>query len=485
MVKIFSKIWVAATAILPVLAGIAHAQLPAGFTKVQVAPKAVIQNGISFAHANDGRIFVAEISGSVKAIKGDTAVTVHKVATNIDREQGLLKIIAHPSFDKNGWLYLYYLTADRDHHNIDRITVDKNGNTTEAKNVVKLPQLTNGGRHNGSGMAFGKDGYLYVGRGEDETSSWAPKWDTQRGKVLRFTEDGQPAPGNPHAATAGAGIEEKSIWARGFRNPFTLFTDPYTGRIFEGEVGGQFEEINDVTAPDASKDWNYSWGAGDGVNPGGKGATIDPAYYYKTGSIGCAVVSAVPYNSAAPSNWPLEYRNRLYINDWCQGWIRSMPLTGTTGPLDVANAASGSQMFISSGISNALGLSLGLDGALYYAAHNGKAIYKIVYGGGATLLAPKSREGGFRVLGGSLTAGRNASLLIGFEGLSPEPGQAARVEILDPEGRILHAGTIRAEGRAFRLEGYRPARAGLIICRVVWSAGGELRRSSGRMAVMP
>lgn len=471
----------ASAAFLALLAGLAEGQLPAGFAKVQVAPKAVFTNGTSIAHGNDGRVFVAEIAGAVKLVKGDTAITVHKVSTNTDREQGLLKILAHPAFDRNGWLYLYYLTADRDHHNIDRIALDQAGRVTENKTVVRLPQLTNAGRHNGSGMAFGKDGYLYVGRGEDETASWAPQWTTQRGKVLRFTEEGAPAPGNPHAATPGAGDEERSVWARGFRNPFTLASDPVTGKVYVGDVGAGHEEINDVSSPDAAKDWNYSWGAGDGVNPGGKGATIDPAWYYRTGSIGCAVVSEVPYNAALPSNWPAEYRNRLYLNDWCQGWIRSVPLSPAS-PLDVASASGGAQIFGSSGFSNALGLSLGRDGALWYAAYNNRAVYRIVYG--TTGLVPsQSASPALLVRAAASPGGMSITLSPASDAF--RAGDAVELEIRGPDGRLVHAARVAADGPAVTMTGFRPARAGIHAVRATWSVGGALRRSTGRLAVLP
>src|SRR5687767_5177935 len=88
---------------LPLAFSAALRAQPTGFTKSIVV--AVLQKGTSLAHAPDGRIFVAEIGGTVKVVHNGTAKAVHTVSTNTDREQGLLKSEIHPRFAQNGWLY--------------------------------------------------------------------------------------------------------------------------------------------------------------------------------------------------------------------------------------------------------------------------------------------------------------------------------------------------------------------------------------------
>lgn len=456
-------------ACLTALSTAAFAQLPAGFTKTTVAPGGSVKNGTSLAHAPDGRIFAAEIGGVVKMIKGGVVKSVHTVSTNTDREQGLLKIEIHPRFSENGWLYLYYLTSDKHHHNIDRIALDKDSKVLESRTLVELVPLTNQGRHNGSGMAFGKDGLLYVGRGEDEQDFWASQWATARGKILRFTEDGKPAPGNPHAGQGTA--EEQSIWSRGHRNPWSLTLDPLSGRIFEGEVGASFEEINDITKPDAGKDYWYGWGGGgDGPNQGAN--TIKPFFSYGTGSLGCAISGVAAYN-AAGSSWPEKWRNRIYFVDWCGSFIRAV---------DIANPGAASEYFLTSGAPRALGLSVGVDGGLYWLDHNGGSLNRISDKALPTALGGNSPMA-------HATASRMArhgdafTLDLGSQGAGYSG--SARLTLYDGHGRALGSRTVAAMNSRVIVSQRETSATGILNYRLEWREQGKQRAAIGRILLLP
>ncbi len=470
-------------------AGFAWGQLPAGFTQVDIAPTATFLEPTSMAFGNEGSVFISERAGNVKVIQGNTAVIVYHVNTTINREQGLLKIQVHPRFNQNGWLYLYYMTADYNHHNVGRITLDASYNVTRVDTLIQLPALENLGRHNGSGLVFGNDGYLYVSRGQDEltgAANPAALWTSQKGKILRFTELGLPAPGNPHYSTPGASVAEQSIWARGFRNPWTLAIDPISGRILEGDVGDTHEEINDVTNPDPAKGYWYGYGVGggDGPNPTGLGNTVDPLYWHGTGVNGeCAVVSEVPYNAAFPSPWPAQYKDRIYVSDYCGNLIRSMPLNPpAVHTADMNVAASGMQVFGSS-TTTKVGLYLGLDGDLYYAGFvlgQNLHAYKIHYTPTAITPAPRlSLSGLFRV-------GLNSEMKFALQGefLPRDLGQAT-FTVAGPDGRILFRQTPAVDGKNLRIDGFRPGRAGIFLCRLHWTSGGEEHSVHGLITVLP
>lgn len=445
------------------------AQLPSGFTKTTVAPAGSVKNGTSLAHAPDGRIFAAEIGGTVKVIKGGAVRSIHTVSTNTEREQGLLKIEIHPRFAENGWLYLYYLTSTKHHHNIDRIALDKDSKVLESRTLVELVPLTNQGRHNGSGMAFGKDGFLYVGRGEDEQDFWASQWATARGKILRFTEDGKPAPGNPHAGQGTA--EEQSIWSRGHRNPWALTMDPLSGRIFEGEVGASHEEINDITRPDAAKDYWYGWGGGgDGPNQGAN--TIKPFFSYSTGSLGCAITGVAAYN-AAGSTWPEKWRNRIYFVDWCSSFIRGV---------DIANPGAGSEYFLTSGAPRAMGLTVGVDGGLYWLDHNGGSLNRISdkaipSGIGADASRARSAVARMARVGGSLSL----DLGSGGSGFSGK----ARLTLYDGHGKSLGTRSIAVMNSRAIVSQHETSAPGILNYRVEWREEGMQRASIGRILILP
>lgn len=444
---------------------------PAGFTKTQIAPNNSVRNGTSLAHASDGRIFAAEIGGTVKVLQGGTVKTVHSVSTNTEREQGLLKMEIHPKFAQNGWLYLYYLTANKHHHNIDRITVDKDNRVTESKTLVELVPLTNQGRHNGSGMVFGKDGFLYVGRGEDEQEHWASQWTTQRGKILRFTEDGKPAPGNPHAGAAT--VEEQSIWARGFRNPWSLTMDPASGRIFEGEVGAQDEEINDVTQPAAGMDHWYGWGGGgDGGNQNAN--TIKPFFSYATGSLGCAITGVAAYN-APGSTWPANLRNRVYFVDWCQPFLRSV---------DIANPAA-SEVFFANGMGKALGLTVGIDAGLYWIDHNTGGVWRV----SNTPFSPTptslgSPAGGARPMALLLHRDRGGNLVLPLPGPAAEGPATLRIFRMD--GALLATRSASIRDSQISVSWGETSGTPMGLFRVDWrGSDGSARAESGRFLIAP
>ena len=104
--------------------------------------------------------------------------------------------------------------------------------------------------HNGGQLAFGPDGYLYIGMG-DGGSGGDPFGNGQNrqallGKILRIDVDAAHAAGqavrdphdNPYApggVEPGAGLPE--IWAYGLRNPWRFSFDRGTGDLYIGDVG--------------------------------------------------------------------------------------------------------------------------------------------------------------------------------------------------------------------------------------------------------
>lgn len=471
-------------ALVAALALPAAAQLPSGFTEKPFATAATFAEATSMAHADDGRIFVSERAGNIKVIKGENATVVVKIATTTEREQGLLKIAAHPGFAQKPWIYAFHISADYKRHYITRIKLDANSAMVSMDTVVRLPDLENAGRHNGGGMAFGKDGFLYVGRGNDELGGGAnpaANWASVKGKILRYTAEGAPAPGNPHYAT-GANDGEKSIWARGFRNPWTLHADPISGRVFTGDVGDGNETVEEITAPDAAKDYWYGYGSGggDGIGAGG-GKSIDPFAYHPTGAAGeCAIVAEVPYNAAVVSSWPAEYKNRLYVADYCGLAIRSVPLDKPAGSVNLHSGAGAVNFYPNS--KKKVGMSLGKDGNLYYVEYvnNGKA-YQISYNGPisaaqAPALSPRSF---------ALRMGAAGKVEFDLSGASLAGAEDLTLTILEPDGKVRFQGAAEASGAGAKAEGFRPVSAGLHVCRLSWSQGGAARQALGRLLVLP
>lgn len=331
----------------------AFSQLPFGFTLNKLTGN-VINGGTDMAHAPDGRIFITELSGALKVLKNGVVSTVTTVPRATGSEQGLLGITLHPDFASNGKLYIFYTNAAGTVHYLDMLVISATNTVSSTTRIMQFDPILNGA-HNGGALLF-KDGLLYVAIGESNVPEEATKLDTYRGKILRLTEDGQPAPGNPYYNEAGASRQKRSIWAIGMRNPWKMALDPVSKKIFVINVGGGWEEINDVTSPDPLKNYNYGWDQRGQSNTEQDANTILPVFAYRHDNWGCAITSGVFFNPPV-TNYPAQYRNRFFFTDYCSDWLRSIDAsTPTTAYTELSN----------DGFTRVLGASVGIDGNLYY-----------------------------------------------------------------------------------------------------------------------
>lgn len=123
---------------------------------------------------------------------------------------------------------------------------DAGGGGLQDERVI-LDDVPAGQIHNGSRIAFGPEGYLWMTTGDSGTGELAQRRDTLAGKVLRMNTDGTPAPGNFDP--------ESRIFTLGHRNPQGLDFHPETGTAFVTEHGPQRgDEVNRLEAGA-----NYGW----------------------------------------------------------------------------------------------------------------------------------------------------------------------------------------------------------------------------------
>jgi glucose/arabinose dehydrogenase len=120
--------------------------------------------------------------------------------------------------------------------------------------------------HNGGQLAFGPDGYLYIGLGdggsEGDPLGNGQKLSTLLGKILRINvNSGTPysVPStNPFVGRTGVKPE---IWAYGFRNPWRFGFDFSSGRLFIGDVGQDSYEEIDLGKSGGNFGWSVMEGA--------------------------------------------------------------------------------------------------------------------------------------------------------------------------------------------------------------------------------
>lgn len=266
----------------------------------------------------DGRLFLISKAGQVWEQTGEgfevTLDITNRVGTEAN-EQGLLGMAWHPQDPER--LFLHY--SDRSG---DTVISEFRGGEERVLLTVRQPA----GNHNGGMIAFGPDGYLYIGLGDGggagDTFGTGQSTDDLLGGLLRIDVDGDPyavPPDNPFARGEGA----PEVWAYGLRNPWRFTFDE--GLLYIGDVGqDRFEEI-DVAPADAGG-LNYGWPVTEGrhcFSPS-DGCDLDglilPVLEVEHGDAGaCSITGGVVYRGPSIP----ELTGHYFYSDFCGGWLRS------------------------------------------------------------------------------------------------------------------------------------------------------------------
>ena len=256
--------------------------------------------------ARDGsnRLFIVEQSGKIRVMASPTATTA---TTFLDLtakisccgERGLLGLAFHPQYATNRKFYVNY-TRIFDGTTVVAEYQASAGNpnladTTERVLFTVNQPFTN---HNGGMIAFGQDGFLYVGMGDggdgNDPGNRAQNIEELLGKMLRIDVNNK-ATGleyalpsdNPFVGVAG----RDEIYATGLRNPWRFSFDRQTGELYAGDVGqGVIEEVDIIR-----RGGNYGWRVLEGtrctnLGPGAcnNSAFVAPIYEYQHGGGDCA-----------------------------------------------------------------------------------------------------------------------------------------------------------------------------------------------------
>ncbi|KOX13996.1 sorbosone dehydrogenase family protein [Nocardiopsis sp. NRRL B-16309] len=208
----------------------------------------------------DGSALVTERdSAEVEHVAADGTVTGAGRVEGVvpGGEGGLLGLAMDPEFPEDPYVYVYY-TARSDNR-ISRIEYDADENELGEADVI-LDGLPKAGNHNGGRIAFGPDDLLYVGTGDAAQGALAQDTDSLAGKILRITDDGEPAEGNPF---------DNRVYSYGHRNVQGLAWDA-DGRLYATEFGSDERDEINLIEPGA----NYGWPEVEG--PGGGDEYTDP-----------------------------------------------------------------------------------------------------------------------------------------------------------------------------------------------------------------
>jgi glucose/arabinose dehydrogenase len=344
---------------------IAATSLPAGFVEELVAGGLGL-SGIPTAmeFAPDGRLFVAQNSGSLRVIENGILLPTPflQLTTVTDGERGLLGVAFDPDFASNGHVYVYYTHPGSIQNRVSRFTASSDPNVADPDSEVVvldgIPSETI--FHNAGAIHFGLDGKLYVAVGDNADPSNSQSLATLAGKILRIDPSACTAVcsniiplDNPFVTVNGARGE---IWALGLRNPFTFAVDPVGGRININDVGERsWEEIN-VGIPGA----NYGWPVCEGKCSPSNPAFADPVFAYR--NKGSAAITGGAFYRG--SSFPGAFVGDYFFADYVKGFIKRLTSSGRVN--DFAEGAS-----------SPVDLKVGPDGHLYYLSLFDGAVYRI------------------------------------------------------------------------------------------------------------
>jgi glucose/arabinose dehydrogenase len=297
---------------------------PAGLPSISLSPVAGgFASPVHVTHAGDGsgRIFVVEQAGRIRILDNGVVLPVpflDLASLNPPRlvaggEQGLLSVAFPPGFAAKGYFYVNYTRASDGATVVARYRVSA-GNADVAdpaseEVILTVPQPF--ANHNGGQLAFGPDGYLYIGMG-DGGSGGDPFNNAQNpgallGKLLRIDVESGAVPYGvpPTNPFLGMISFRPEIWALGLRNPWRFSFDRGTGDLYIADVGqNDFEEI-DFQPAGSPGGQNYGWNIMEGDScypPGAAGCNRTglslPVFVYDH-ALGCSVTGGHVYRGSA------------------------------------------------------------------------------------------------------------------------------------------------------------------------------------------
>ena len=205
-----------------------------------------------------GDMLISERAGILYRYSGGKLHVITGLPDIMAKGQGgLMDLLLHPDYEKNGWLYLSYSQPSANNPKIGCTAIMRarlSGNMLVDKEVIfDAGPDSDRGHHWGCKLQFDREGYLWFGVGDRGNRDVNPQTLTNHcGKIHRIHDDGTIPEDNPFVNTPGA---MQTIYSYGHRNPQGTAMHPETGEIWETEHGPKGgDELNLI---EAGK--NYGW----------------------------------------------------------------------------------------------------------------------------------------------------------------------------------------------------------------------------------
>ena len=288
-----------------------------------------LKSPVFLTHARDqsGRLFIVEQPGIIRILEKGKLLEAPfldiKERVLFGGEQGLLGLAFHPEYRLNGRFFVNYTRKDdgatviAEYHRSEQ--VDRAGR--EERVLLLIPQPYP--NHNGGMIAFGPDGYLYIGMGDGgsggDPQNRAQNKDELLGKLLRIDVNNLVPYGIPTDNPFLKSKESHEVFAIGLRNPWRFSFDRETGDLWLADVGqNRWEEVNVVR-----KGGNYGWHVMEGFHcfnlqePCGKEKFTSPVLEYDHQGGRCSIIGGYVYRGRA-----IPALVGVYIyGDYCSGEV--------------------------------------------------------------------------------------------------------------------------------------------------------------------
>lgn len=207
-----------------------------------------------------GDMLVTERGGTLRRISRDFRLDPQPIegvpTVKVAGQAGLFDVAVHPDYARNGWIYLAYAepspTDDGEYGTALMRARIRDGRLVDQQRLFSMSPKSRRGFHLGGRIVFDGKGHLFLTLGDRGEMARAQRLDDHAGKILRLTDEGKPAPGNPFAGQAGA---QPEVFSLGHRNVQGAALHPRSGALWAVEHGPQGgDELNLIRGGA-----NYGW----------------------------------------------------------------------------------------------------------------------------------------------------------------------------------------------------------------------------------
>ena len=306
-----------------------------GFTR----PTDIVSCGDSrlFICQQHGRISIVDSAGNVNPVP---FLDITSKVNSGGNEQGLLGLAFSPNYAADSTFYIDYTSvggSGAGNTHVSRYHCKaSNPNLADTAEELLLSIWDPYTNHNGGDMAFGHDGYLYLGYGDggsaNDPQNRAQNLDSLWGKILRI-DVSNPGPytippTNPFVNNPNARHE---IWAYGVRNPWRWSFDKIKHDLWIGDVGQDLWEEVDVQKDLDTGGENYGWRCYEGlIQNSNYNCTLPnvtwPIYVYNHNN-DCSITGGYVYRGAKYA----DLFGRYLCTDYCSGTFHSTRPNGLGG----------------------------------------------------------------------------------------------------------------------------------------------------------